>query len=94
MKKYCVFLLLFALLFAPVGCQKRESTVELLPYSQPSVDKSGLAVNITTLKIHFDVECRHVKGAKEENLRYTPRTTDTVNILFSMGYTPCEDCAD
>ena len=93
MKKCCLFLLFIALLFAPVGCAERKSTVELSPYQQPSVDKNGLAVNVTTKKIHFDTECRHVKSTKEDNLRYAEHTTDNVNTLFSMGYTLCETCS-
>ncbi len=92
MKKCCLFLLLFATLFAPVGCEKPESTIELSPYVQPSVDKTGLIVNVSTQKIHFDHECRHVKAAKETNLRYTVHTTDAVNTLFSMDYTLCDTC--
>ena len=93
MKRCCLFLLFFALLFAPVGCAKEQSTVELHPYSQPSVDKSGLCVNISSKTIHLDPDCRHVQTSREENLRYTAHTTESVNTLFSMGYTLCQDCS-
>ena len=94
MKKCCLFLLLAAILVAPVGCSDRESAIEVYPYLQPSVDKTGLAVNISTHKIHIDTECRHVKNSKEDNLRYTEHTTENVNTLFSMGYTLCQDCSE
>lgn len=94
MKKYCLFLLLIAILLAPVGCAESKSTVELYPYVQPSVDKTGLVINISTRKIHFDPDCYHVKGAKEENLRYATHTSDNVNILFSMDYTFCKTCSN
>ena len=96
MKKCCLFLLLFATLLAPVGCAEAKSTVELYPYTQdvqPSVDKTGLVVNVSTHKIHFDPDCYHIKSAKEENLRYTAHTSDTVNTLFSMDYALCETCS-
>ena len=94
MKHCCLILLTLALLLSTVGCQKTESTVELYPYTQQTVDKTGLAVNVSTLKIHTDPDCYHVKASQEKNLRYAPDTAETVNTLFSMGYTFCKTCSE
>lgn len=90
-KRFLILLLILSL-FAPVGCEKEQSTVILLPYSQPVVDKKALTVNIASKTVHFDPACRHVTNAKEDNLRYTDDTTDGVNTLLSMGYTLCDTC--
>ena len=92
--KRCLLLLLILSLFAPVGCEKAESTIVLLPYSQPSVDKKAIPVNISSKTVHFDHNCTHVKNAKEENLRSLDHTTDNINTLLSMGYTLCKTCRD
>lgn len=90
-KRFLLFLLILSL-FAPVGCTKSESTIVLLPFSQPVVDKKALTVNISSKTIHFESTCRHVENAKEENLRSLEDTTDNVNTLLSMDYTLCSAC--
>lgn len=92
-KTLLIFFLILSL-FAPVGCQKADSTINLLPYSQPSVDKGTVSVNISSKTIHLDHNCTHVKNAKEENLRSLDHTTDNINTLFSLGYTLCKACSD
>lgn len=93
MKWRCFLILLLILsLFAPVGCENSESTVILLPYTQPLGDKKALTVNISSKTIHPDATCTHIEKAKEENLRTLDHTSDNVNTLLSMGYSLCKSC--
>lgn len=91
--KRITLLILTALLLFATGCESEESTLELLPYTESAAQTDGIACNVTTLKLHFDPDCYHVRLADPDHLRYAEDTTDTVNTLYSMGYTRCEDCS-
>ncbi|MBR2987441.1 MAG: hypothetical protein IKC63_05430 [Clostridia bacterium] len=94
-RRFLIFLLILTL-FAPVGCEKAESTIELVPYTQPSVDAMpptvrAIAVNISSRTIHLDPACPHVEHALAANLRSTAESN--VNTLLGMGYRLCASCS-
>lgn len=94
-RRFLIFLLILTL-FAPVGCANTESTVELIPYTQPSVDAvpptvRAIAVNISSRTIHLDPSCPHVERALAANLRTTAESN--VNTLLGMGYHLCTGCS-
>ena len=91
--KLLLFLLITALCLFSVGCEANESTIELLPYTESTAQTEGIACNVTTLKLHFDPDCYHIKRTNPDHLRYAKDDTDTINTLYSMGYTRCEDCS-
>ena len=90
--RYLLIPLLILALFAPVGCEKVESTVILQPYLQPTVDKKAITVNISSKTVHLDPLCEHIETSKAENLRTVDNTPDAVNTLLSMDYHICKDC--
>ncbi|MBQ7365190.1 MAG: hypothetical protein IJW46_06300 [Clostridia bacterium] len=93
LRLFLIFLLILTL-FAPVGCAQEDSSVILLPYSQPSVDKKAITVNISSLVIHRSEVCHHIANTDEDNLRYVEDTSDAINALLDMGYRFCSSCED
>lgn len=92
---FIALLLVCALLL--VSCAKEQSVISISEYSEkterPHPAEKTVTLNISSQKIHFSSECRHVTRAKRENIRELARTGDTVRTLLSMGYSFCSDCA-